>query len=91
MLTNGKNRERNYSLRIYGLHELGKILHDVGFKILNVSGRPEMPGVFFGSTSPRIIILASKPWGSTRRWGLPAPRRWVEDTELTATGPMSAR
>ncbi len=61
MLTNGKNRECNYSLRIYGLHELGKILHDVGFKILNVSGRPEMPGVFFGSTSPRIIILASRP------------------------------
>jgi SAM-dependent methyltransferase len=61
MLTNGKNRECNYSLRIYGLHELGKILHDVGFKILNVSGRPEMPGVFFGSSSPRIIILAAKP------------------------------
>ncbi len=61
MLTNGKNRECNYSVRIYGLHELGKILHDVGFKVLNVSGRPEMPGVFFGATSPRIIILATKP------------------------------
>lgn len=61
MLTNGKNRECSYSLRIYGLHELGKLLHDVGFKILKVSGRPEMPGVFFGSTSPRVIILAGKP------------------------------
>jgi hypothetical protein len=61
MLTNGKNRECNYSVRIYGLHELGKMLHDVGFKVLNVSGRPEMPGVFFGATSPRIIILAAKP------------------------------
>jgi SAM-dependent methyltransferase len=61
MLTNGKNRECNYSVRIYGLHELGKILHDVGFKVLNVSGRPEMPDVFFGATSPRIIILAVKP------------------------------
>lgn len=61
MLTTGKNRECNYSLRIYALHELGKMLHDVGFKVLNVSGRPEMPGVFFGSTSPRIIILAAKP------------------------------
>jgi SAM-dependent methyltransferase len=61
MLTNGKNRECNYSVRIYGLHELGKMLHDVGFKVLNVSGRPEMPGVFFGATSPRIIILAVKP------------------------------
>ncbi len=61
MLTNGKNRECTYSVRIYGLHELGKMLHDVGFKILKVSGRPEMPGVFFGSTSPRVIILAGKP------------------------------
>lgn len=61
MLTSGKNRECNYSVRIYGLHELGKMLHDVGFKILTVSGRPEMPGVFFGATSPRIIILAAKP------------------------------
>jgi hypothetical protein len=61
MLTNGKNRECSYSVRMYGLHELGKILHDVGFKILKVSGRPEMPGVFFGAASPRIIILASKP------------------------------
>jgi SAM-dependent methyltransferase len=61
MLTNGKNRECNYSVRIYGLHELGKVLHDVGFKVLKVSGRPEMPGVFFGVTSPRIIILAVKP------------------------------
>jgi len=61
MLTSGKNRECNYSVRLYSLHELGKILHDVGFKILIVSGRPEMAGVFFGSTSPRIIILASKP------------------------------
>lgn len=61
MLTNGKNRECTYSVRIYGLHELGKMLHEVGFKVLNVSGRPEMPGVFFGASSPRIIILAVKP------------------------------
>lgn len=61
MLTSGKNRECTYSVRIYGLHELGKMLHDVGFKILKVSGTPQMPGVFFGSTSPRVIILAGKP------------------------------
>jgi SAM-dependent methyltransferase len=61
MLHSGKNAECNYSLRIYGLHELGKVLHDIGFKVLGVSGRPEMPGVFFGSASPRLIILAGKP------------------------------
>ncbi len=61
MLTTGKNLECSYSVRLYGLHELGKILHDVGFKVVKVSGRPETPGAFFGETSPRLIILASKP------------------------------
>lgn len=61
MLTSGKNLECNYSLRLYGLHELGKLLHSVGFKVAKVSGRPETPGVFFGDTSPRLMILAAKP------------------------------
>jgi SAM-dependent methyltransferase len=61
MLTSGKNRECNYSLRVYSLHELGKLLHEVGFKILQATGRPEMPGVFFGPESPRVIVLASRP------------------------------
>lgn len=61
MLTSGKNLECNYSLRLYGLHELGKLLHSVGFKVAKVSGRFETPGVFFGDASPRLMILASKP------------------------------
>jgi SAM-dependent methyltransferase len=61
MLDNGRNRECNYSIRLYNLHELGKLLTDVGFKVLQASGRPELPGVFMGPTSPRIILLAAKP------------------------------
>ena len=61
MLTNGKNRECTYSVRIYGLHELGKLLHDIGFKVIQASGQPAVPGVFFGAQSPRVIILAAKP------------------------------
>jgi SAM-dependent methyltransferase len=61
MLDNGRNRECNYSIRLYSLHELGKLLMDVGFKVLQASGRPELPGVFMGPTSPRIIMLVAKP------------------------------
>jgi len=60
MLDDGRSREIEYSMRVYGLHELGKILHDHGFKVCEVSGRIGTPGVFFGNESPRTIILAEK-------------------------------
>jgi SAM-dependent methyltransferase len=60
MLDDGRTREVEYSIRVYGLHELGKILHDNGFKVAEVSGRLTTPGVFFGQESPRVIILAEK-------------------------------
>lgn len=61
MLDDGRTRECTYSVRIYGLHELGKLLHDIGFKVIQASGAPAAPGVFFGAQSPRVIILAAKP------------------------------
>jgi hypothetical protein len=61
MLDDGRNREWHYSLRLYGLHELGKMLHDVGFKVAQVSGHVTTRGAFLGSYSPRIIVLAVKP------------------------------
>jgi SAM-dependent methyltransferase len=60
MLDDGRTREVEYSIRTYGLHELGKILHDSGFKVCEVSGRLATPGVYFGNESPRTIILAEK-------------------------------
>ena len=57
----GKEGAR-YACLLYtsSLHELGKILHDHGFKVCEVSGRVATPGVFFGNESPRTIILAEK-------------------------------
>ena len=55
------SRECSYSIRLYSLHELGKLLHDVGFRVTEASGHPSMPGVFFGEQSPRLIVLAQKP------------------------------
>ena len=60
MLDDGRSREIEYSMRVYSLHELGKILHDHGFKVCEVSGRLATPGVYFGNESPRTIILAEK-------------------------------
>ena len=61
ILDDGRTREVTYSVRVYSLHELGKMLHDVGFRVTEASGHPSTPGVFFGEHSPRIIILAQKP------------------------------
>jgi SAM-dependent methyltransferase len=60
MLDDGRSREIEYSMRVYSLHELGKLLHEHGFKVTEVSGRTSTPGVFFGNESPRTIILAEK-------------------------------
>jgi SAM-dependent methyltransferase len=61
ILDDGRTRETVYSIRLYSLHELGKLLHDVGFRVTEASGHPATPGVFFGQHSPRIIMLAQKP------------------------------
>jgi len=60
MFEDGRSRELDYSIRLYGLHELGKILHEAGFKVIEVTGHPAHPGVFFGSESPRLIVLAER-------------------------------
>lgn len=61
ILDDGRTRECLFSLRVYSMHELGKLLHEVGFRISEASGHPATPGVFFGQSSPRIIMLAQKP------------------------------
>lgn len=60
MMDDGRSREIEYSMRAYSLHELGKLLHEQGFRVAEVSGRVATPGVFFGNEAPRIIVLAEK-------------------------------
>ena len=60
MMDDGRSRESEHSIRLYALHELGKLLHDNGFRVAQVSGRVATPGVFFGANSPRTLILAEK-------------------------------
>jgi SAM-dependent methyltransferase len=60
MLDDGRSRELDYSIRLYTLHELGNMLHDVGFKVIEVSGHIATPKVFMGADSPRLLVLAEK-------------------------------
>ena len=60
MMDDGRSKEIEYSIRVYALHELGRLLHDHGFRVAEVSGRTATPGVFFGAESPRTLILAEK-------------------------------
>ncbi len=56
----GRSRELEYNIRLYSLHELGKLLHDIGFRVVEVSGTPHLPGVHLGGDSPRTIVLVEK-------------------------------
>lgn len=60
MFDDGRSRELDYNMRLYSLHELGRILHDVGFRVIEVTGHTAHRGVFFGSESPRLIVLAER-------------------------------
>lgn len=60
MFDDGRSREIDYSIRLYALHEIGKMMHDADFKVVEVTGHPAHPGVFFGSESPRLIIVAER-------------------------------
>jgi len=60
ILDDGRQRESMYSIRLYSLHELGQILHLRGFRVVEITGREAMPGVFFGADSPKLIILAER-------------------------------
>lgn len=60
IIDTGKQLEHEYSLRLYSLHELGQMLHSAGFRVMEVSGRDALPGVFFGQESPNLMIVAER-------------------------------
>ncbi|MCE9580551.1 MAG: methyltransferase domain-containing protein, partial [Deltaproteobacteria bacterium] len=56
----GRQLEQEISIRAYSLHELGKLLHSVGFRVLEVSGSIHTRGRFFGSHSRQILVVAER-------------------------------
>ena len=64
----GRQLEQEISLRAYSLHEVGKLMHAAGFRVLEVSGGYQTRGRFFGNQSRHIIVLAERkdPSGSAQ-------------------------
>ncbi len=56
----GRHLEQEISVRSYSLHELGKILHHAGFRVLEVSGNLSHRSRFFGNNSRTLMLLAEK-------------------------------
>jgi SAM-dependent methyltransferase len=70
MREDGRQSESEYSIRLYSVHELGQLLKQAGFSIKEVSGQEATRGLFFGSHSTRIIMLAERrttPRGSNEQ------------------------
>jgi SAM-dependent methyltransferase len=56
----GRQLEQEISIRSYSLHELGKMLHAAGLRVIEVSGSTAMRGRFFGNQSRGLIVVAEK-------------------------------
>jgi SAM-dependent methyltransferase len=60
MREDGHQSNAEYSLRLYSLHELGGLMQQTGFRVIDVSGQEAVRGAFFGVQSPRILMLAER-------------------------------
>jgi len=56
----GRQLEQEISVRAYSLHEVGKLMHAAGFRVLEVSGGYQTRARFFGNQSRHIIVLAER-------------------------------
>ena len=56
----GRHKEQEVTVRAYSLHEVGKLLHKAGFRVLEVTGHIAHKGVFMGNQSRDLILLAVK-------------------------------
>jgi SAM-dependent methyltransferase len=57
----GRQTEQEISMRAYSLHELGKLLRQAGFRVLEVSGGLATRSKFYGSASRNIIAVCERP------------------------------
>ncbi|HVZ86696.1 MAG TPA: class I SAM-dependent methyltransferase [Polyangia bacterium] len=56
----GRQLEQELSVRAYSLHEIGRLLRQAGFRVIDVSGNLATRGDFFGSASRNLFIVAEK-------------------------------
>ncbi len=60
ILESGRQLEQEISIRAYSLHEIGKVLHHAGFRVLEVSGSLELRGRFYGNESRQLVVVAER-------------------------------
>lgn len=60
ILENGRQLEQEISIRVYSLHEIGKVLHHAGFRVLEVSGSLDLRGRFYGNESRQLVVVAER-------------------------------
>ncbi|HEY6507734.1 MAG TPA: methyltransferase domain-containing protein, partial [Vicinamibacterales bacterium] len=56
----GRQLEQEMSVRAYSLHEVGRLLRQAGFRVIDISGSLSTRGQFFGSSSRNLLILSEK-------------------------------
>jgi SAM-dependent methyltransferase len=56
----GRQLEQEISVRAYSLHEIGRLLRQAGFRVLDISGSMATRGRFFGGTSRNLMVLSEK-------------------------------
>ncbi len=61
----GHQLEQEISIRAYSLHELGKLLHAGGFRVIEISGGMHSRGRFFGGRSRDIVVVAERRAGTS--------------------------
>ena len=75
----GRQVEQEISIRAYSLHELGKLLRQAGFRVLDVSGGLATRGQFFGAIlaerhhALRSVAAELSSSAVTRSRGLASP------------------
>ncbi len=47
-------------IQSFSLHEIGKLLHHSGFRVLEVSGHMAHRGTYFGNDSRSMLLLTEK-------------------------------
>jgi SAM-dependent methyltransferase len=57
----GRQVENEISIRVYSLHELGRILRRAGFQVLEVSGSLANKEPFLGAASRHVVIVCERP------------------------------
>jgi len=56
----GRQVEQDISVRAYSLHEIGRLLRQAGFRVIDVSGGLNTRGQFFGNVSRSLLVVAEK-------------------------------